>query len=69
MKAYRLEFKSSWTSWGIIYCIAENERNAKDYIRESIDNGEVFKIEEVSMNDVSISDLSAGDIFRLINSR
>jgi len=66
MKGYIVWFKSHVATKGYIYCIAEDEDKAKVYISKSIDDGEVLRIEEIDINYISISDLSAGDIARLI---
>ena len=65
MKGYKVKFKSKVTSDGYIYCIAENEEKAKEYMEE-VTKGKILSVEEVSMFDISMSDLSAGDLIRLI---
>ena len=65
MKGYIVWYKSNVTSRGYIYCIAENEDKAKEYMEE-VTKGKILKVEEVSLFDISVSDLSAGDLVRLI---
>lgn len=65
MNGYRVRFKSEVTSDGYIYCIAENEDRAKEYM-EKATKGKILSVEEASMFDISMSDLSAGDLVRLI---
>ena len=65
MKGYMVFFKSEVTSKSHIYCIAENEEKAKEYMEEAT-RGEILSVQEVSMFDISVSDLSASDLVRLI---
>lgn len=44
MKGYILNFKSCGTNGGFIYCIAESDVEAKEYIANSIDEGKVVSI-------------------------
>lgn len=65
LKGYKIYYGTFGCTSATIYCLAQSEEKAKEYISNSM-SCTITAIEEISAEKIPVSELSAGDIMRLI---